>query len=75
MGRIFSILVLCGFLFGCTTMTHSQVMTIQPSEKPVVVVATSRAQCYDLLAIMWCKLGTKMKSSDGQQVGGVGWEN
>lgn len=55
-------------LSGCVTVQNSKTMTVRPTDAPVTVTSTARAQCRDLFFIMWCKLNMEMESSSGERV-------
>lgn len=77
MKRLFVLATLFGALSvsGCVSLAHNQVMTIPPSDHPVSVVTTARARCYDIFFIMWCRMGMKTASSDGQVIATEGWRD
>ncbi len=58
----------CVLFTGCVIVSNNKVLTLPPSNKPVVVTATSQAKCYDLFFIMYCRLNMEMQSSNGQHV-------
>ena len=57
---------------GCVTVQNSKTITIHPTDVPITVTSTARAQCWDippLLPIMiYCQLNMEMESSNGQKV-------
>ena len=55
-------------LAGCMTVQNSKTLMIRPSDAPIAVTSTARAQCRDMFFVMWCRLNMAMESSNGERV-------
>jgi hypothetical protein len=63
-----SLLLVSSLLSGCLSVSNVKTLMVPPSDKPVAVTATSRAQCWDMFFIMYCRLNMEMNTSSGQKV-------
>ena len=62
------IALVAALLGGCITVQNAKTLEIPPSESPVAVTSTARAQCWDLMLILYCRLNLRIDSSTGQHV-------
>jgi hypothetical protein len=53
---------------GCTTVQKSQSLTIYPTDAPVTVTSNADARCWDVFAVVWCRLNVEMASTGGRKV-------
>lgn len=57
-----------GTLFSaCTTVQQSRTMTIYPTGAAVTVTSNADARCWDVFAVIWCRVNLQLESSDGQR--------
>jgi len=65
-----AIATLFALLAGCTTVQKSKSLTVYPADAPVTVTSNADARCWDIFAVVWCRLNVEMESSSPQKVSG-----
>lgn len=63
-----SIAIVAALLGGCITIQNAKTLEIPPSDSPVAVTSTARAQCIELVLFFYCRLNLRIDSSSGQHV-------
>jgi len=54
-------------LVGCTTVQQSRSLTVYPSDAPVTVTSNADARCWDVFAVVWCRLNVDIVSTGGHK--------
>lgn len=68
MSRWMVLVLIAAALTGCISIQNAKTLEITPSDSPVAVTSTARAQCVELVLFFYCRLNLRIDSSTGQTV-------